>query len=191
MISRILEKLIYNQLYDNLDVNELLNNRQSGFRSLHSVATCLLKSTDGWCRKMDNSRYTAFVFIDLKKALDTVDHSMLLKKMGKYDSKGIEMSWFQSCFKFCSQFCRVKGKNSETQNIEIGAPQGSFLGPFLFLQKLNDLPFTLKHCQASMYADDTTVSFSTRNVDDLITTVNNDLKSLEELPRVISCFLTF
>ena len=99
--------------------------------------------------------------------------------MSKYGIKRIEMSWFQSYLKFCSQFCRVNGKNSETQNIEIGVPQGSCLGPLLFLLFINDLPFALKHCQAIMYADDTTVSFSTKIIDDLVTTVNNDLKSLE------------
>ena len=129
---------------------------------------------------MDDSNYTAVVSIDIKKAFGTEDHSILLKKIGKYGIKGIEMSWFQSYLKLRSQFCRVNGKNSETQNIEIGVPQGSCLGPLLFFLFINDLPFALKRCQATMYADDTTVSFSTNNIDDLITTVNNDLKSLEE-----------
>ena len=71
---------------------------------------------------------------NLKKAFDTVDHSILLKKMGKYDIKRIEMSWFQSYLKFGSQLCKVHGTNSETQNIEIGVPQGTCRGPFLFLQ---------------------------------------------------------
>ena len=90
---------------------------------------------------MDNCDYTAVVFIDLKKAFDTVDHAILLKKMGKYGIKWIEIGWFQSYLKSRSQFCRVSRKDSETRSIEVGAPHGSFLGPLLFLLYINDLLF--------------------------------------------------
>ena len=73
-LSRVFEKLIYNQLYDYLDKNRLLFSKQSGFRSLHSVVTCLLNCTNDWYINMEKGQYTAMVFIDLKKAFDTVDH---------------------------------------------------------------------------------------------------------------------
>ena len=133
VVSRIFEKLIYNQLYDYLDPNKLLSSRQSGFRSLHPVVTCILKSTDKWYISMNNSHYTAVAFIDLKKAFVTVDHSILLKKMGKYRIRGTEMSWFHSYLKFRRQLFRVNRENLETQNTEIGVPQGSCLRPHLFL----------------------------------------------------------
>ena len=77
-VSRVFEKLIYNQLYDYLDGNKLLFSKQSGFRSLHSVATCLLKCTSDWYLNMDKGQYTAMIFVDLKKAFDTLNHEILL-----------------------------------------------------------------------------------------------------------------
>ena len=77
-VSRVFEKLIYNQLYDYLDRNKLLFSKQSGFRSLHSVVTCLLKCTNDWYLDMDKGQYTAMIFVDLKKAFDTVNHEILL-----------------------------------------------------------------------------------------------------------------
>ena len=82
--------------------------------------------------------------------------------------------------KFRRQVCRVNGEDSETRNIGIGVQQDSCLGPLLFLLYRNDLPFSLKDCQATMYANVTSISFSTKNIDDVITTISNDLVSLEE-----------
>ena len=72
--------MIYNQLYDYLDRNKLLFSKQSGFRSLHSVVTCLLKCTNDWYLDMDKGQYTAMIFVDLKKAFDTVNNEILPKK---------------------------------------------------------------------------------------------------------------
>ena len=78
-VSRIFKNLIYNQLYDYLDRNKLLFSKQSGLRPLHSVATCLLKCTNDWYLNMDKDQYTAMIFVDFKKALDTVKHEYYLK----------------------------------------------------------------------------------------------------------------
>ena len=84
VLARVFEKLIHNQLYDYLDANKHLFSNQSGFRALHSVVTCLLNNTDDWYVNMDDGKYTANIFIDLKKAFDTVDHDILLAKLRKY-----------------------------------------------------------------------------------------------------------
>ena len=79
--------------------------------------------------------------------------------MGKYGIKGIEMEWFQSYMKYRRKFCRVNGKDSETRSIEIGVVQGSCLGPLFFLLFINELLLSIKHCQATICADDNTISF--------------------------------
>ena len=82
-LSRVFKKLVYNQVYEYLDKKKLLFSRKSGFRSLHSLATCLLNSTDDWYVNMDKSKYTAMVFIDLKQDVDTVNRQILLAKLKK------------------------------------------------------------------------------------------------------------
>ena len=109
VISRLFEKLIFDQLYDYLKRNQLIFLLQSAFRKLHSVLTCLLKSTNDWYLNTDKGKYTAAVFIDLKKAFDTVDHERLLNKLNYYGVRGKELSWFRSYLFNRKQFCRVNG----------------------------------------------------------------------------------
>ena len=135
VVSRLFEKLVFNQLYKYLDSNGLLSNGQSGFRSLFSTLTCLLKTIDEWYDGFDNGYMIGSVFIDLRKAFDTVNHEILCQKL----------SWFQSYLSNRKQFCRVNGIDSKTERIEVGVPQGSCLGPLLFLVYINDLPCTVKH----------------------------------------------
>ena len=96
-------------MYDYLDKSKHLFANQSGFRALHSVVTCLLNSTDDWYVNMDNGKYTAMIFIDLKKAFDTVDHDILLAKLRKYGIENVELTWFTSYLTNRKQFCKVNG----------------------------------------------------------------------------------
>ena len=89
VVSKLFEKLIYDQLYQYLDTHKYLASHQSGIRSLHSVVTCLLKGTSDWFFDIDKGKYTAMIFIDLKKAFDTVDHQILLDKMQFYGITGL------------------------------------------------------------------------------------------------------
>ena len=123
-LSRAFEKLVFNQLYEYLDKNKLIHYKQSGFSSLHSAITCLLKSTDDWYANMDKGRFTATVFIDLKKAFDTVDHDILLQKIETYGVSGQEHIWFSSYLKNRRQLCRVNGVASNMGEINCGVPQG-------------------------------------------------------------------
>ena len=198
---RVFEKLVFSKLYEYLDRNKPIHYKQSGFRSLHSTFTCLLKSTNDWYVNMDKGRFAATVLLDLKKAFDTVDHDILLQKLEKYGVIGLEHIWFSSYLKSRRQLCRVNGVASNMEEIKCGVPQGSCLGPLLFLIYLNDLPFPLKSSEVTMYADDTSISFSCKNIDELYETVNsetinsetvnNDLDSLKQLLEGnIHCLLT-
>ena len=112
VISRLFEKLVTNQLYQYMNDNGHFSCGQSGFLRLHSTVTCLLKNTDDWYNGMDLGKLVGLVFIDLKKAFDTVDHNILCKKLELYGVHHRELSWFKSYLTNRKQFCRVNGVDS-------------------------------------------------------------------------------
>ena len=173
-ISKLFEKLIFNQFYEYLEANKSLYEHQSGFRLLHSVATALLASTNDWYLNIDKGEYIGLIFVDLKKAFHTVDHEILLKKLKMYGVTGLEHDWFTSYLENRKQFCRIGGTSSDVKEIICGVPQGSCLGPLLFLIYINALP------HVSMYADDKAISLSSKSIDDLQSDLNLDILKLQD-----------
>ena len=178
VISRLFEKVIYNQLYSYLNSNGFLSTNQSGFRALHSTLTTLLKNTDDWYSGMDLGKYVGTVFVDLKKAFDTVDHNILLQKLNHYGVQELDLKWFESYLSNRKQFIRIDGVDSSIQNINTGVPQGSCLGPLLFLVYINDLPYSVKNAKVSIYADDTSLALQSENISQLTAALNDDLRNL-------------
>ena len=179
VISRLFEKIIFDQLYQYMNGSGLLSPDQSGFRALHSTNTCLLKCTDDWFNGIDQGLLTGMIFIDLKKAFDTVDHEILCKKLAHYGVLGRGLSWFKSYLANRKQYCRVNGVDSNMENIEVGVPQGSCLGPLLFLVYINDLPCIIKNSKVSMYADDTSLYNFSKDISQLNGAINEDLGKLD------------
>ena len=173
------EKLVYNQLLDYLNENDILSEKQSGFRSLHSTATALLHATNEWLYNIDQGQLNGVVFLDLAKAFDTVDHSILLKKMEIYGVKGTSLNWFASYLSERSQYCLVNNHLSKKCNLSCGVPQGSTLGPLLFVIYINDLPSSISKCSPRMFADDTSLSISALSADDIEMSMNSDLENVK------------
>ena len=175
VISKLFEKLLFNQLYQHIEENGLFTSCQSGVLWLHSTLTCLLKMSDD----CDDGKLVELVFIDLKKAFETVDHDILCKKLDHYGVQQLELSWFRSYLSNRKHFCRVNGVDSNVREQEVGVPQGSCLGPLLFLIYINDLPQAVQHSSVTMYAYDTSLCHQSRDLTQLNEAINSDLKKLE------------
>ena len=185
VISRLFEKLIADQLYQYMNENDMFSSNQSGFRRLHSTLTCLLKNTDDWYSGLDLGKLVGLVFIDLKKAFDTVNHDILCHKLSYYGIQQRELLWFQSYLSNREQFCRVNRIDSEINSINIGIPQGSCLGPLLFIIYINDLPQAVLDSNVSMYADGTSLCYQSLDINKLNEVINNDLEKLQKWVAVV------
>ena len=184
VFSRMLEKIVHDQLIEYLITNKVLTPNQSAFRKLYSTVTSLINSTDYWYDNMDKKQLNLAIFLDLKKAFDTVDHRILIKKLGAYGIRGISGEWLTSFLTSRKQFCSVNGQKSGARLVTCGIPQGSCLGPLLFIIYLNDFEKCLEFSRASMYADDTHVTLTSSNTDDLLTNAHKELRNISEWMRL-------
>ena len=155
VVSKIMERLLYNQISDYFTKKQLLSKHQFGFRPLHSTTTTLLDCTNEWYVNMDRGLYNLVVLLNLKKAFDTVNHGILLHKLQLYGFETRALNFMRDYLTNRTQRCQLKGLFSDRKEVTCGIPQGSILGPLLFIIYINDLPNCLKITTPRMFADDT------------------------------------
>ena len=178
VVAKIFEKLVHQQLSAHLRENDILHPAQSGFRPQHTTQDVLVGMVDEWRRDLDGDKFVGSIMIDLSKAFDTVDHCIPLKKLSRYGVKGKELSWFENYLQERKQRVRVGDVYSGWSGVRKGVPQGSILGPLLFILYVNDLPQAVKRCSVKQYADDTTLSLASREVSDLEEGLTSDVEGV-------------
>lgn len=179
-ISKLLERVVHDQLYKYFIAKKILAKEQFGFRPRRSTDAALIHITDNILTCMDSGQITGAAFLDLSKAFDTVNHELLLQKLTHAGLSNNTVTWFRSYLTNRSIFTMVDNKRSSAMQVPIGVPQGSILGPLLFILFVNDLPQCLKSCNVMLYADDTVIYYSSSMISDVESKLNADLANITD-----------
>ena len=180
VLSKIMERIVHRQIYKYLQEHKLITSDQFGFRPYLSTNVALTRVTEEILYNMDNKLITGAVFIDLRKAFDTVDHTLLLTKLRHIGFSAPVINWFTSYLSSRTAVTSINNITSCRKPVTVGVPQGSILGPLLFLIYINDLPQRLKNCKSILYADDTLIYYTARTKTELQEKINEDLNSLSQ-----------
>ena len=175
-LSKLLERAMHTRLYEYLENSKILYDLQFGFRKKNSTTHALIDIVEKIRDNLDNKTFSCGVFIDLEKAFDTVNHKILLKKLHFYGIEGISNNWFTSYLSNRKQRVKLNSKVSTYQSITCGVPQGSILGPLLFLIYINDMKNSVKFSVVHHFADDTNLLCSDKCEKSLKKKLNEDLK---------------
>ena len=179
-ISKIFERILYNQLYDYFNSNNLLAEEQYGFRTNHSTEYAAVKLVDNVSKEMELGNTPTALYIDLSKAFDTLSFDILLYKLNYYGIKDNAFKLLKNYLTNRRQYVVYNSQNSETLDISTGVPQGSILGPLFFSICINDLITVSNKLKFIMYADDTTIYFNLEDFDpyNLERDINNELEKI-------------
>ena len=180
LLNKVFEKLLHKRLISFLETNKILSDRQYGFRKNRNTCHAVNELTSHIYKAFNEKKYTGAVFLDLSKAFDTVPHDILLSKLSNYGIRNNALSLLESYLNQRKQFVVVNDIKSTTKHITIGVPQGSVLGPLLFLIFINDLPLATKRIKSILFADDTTLFYSHENIQYLKDSLNADLTRVKD-----------
>ena len=179
LISKLIEKIVHNRIYNFCETNKILDKRQGVFRPNHStILTTSLFFNDIYTAMNDN-KVTIAVFIDAMKAFDSVNHTILSKKIHKIRNRGKVGRWLNNYLSNRKQCTVANNSVSSLKSVTCGVPQGSVCSPLLFLLYINDLPKTLKYAETSLYAKDTVIYFSNHDATSACNLLQHDLNLLQ------------
>jgi len=178
VLSKVMERLMYNRLIDYLNTHKILYRNQFGFRKGYSTQLALILLVDKISQAIDKGEYCIGLFLDLSKAFDTIDHNILINKLYHYGIRGTSLEWFKSYLTDRKQYVTFNGENSERSQIKCGVPQGSILGPLLFLIYMNDLAHVSDKLYTILFADDTNLFLTGKKIHEMTVIFNEELAKL-------------
>ena len=187
--SKLLERLVYNRLISHINDNKLLYEFQFGFQKGKSTHLAIMMLVNKITEALDQGESVVGMFLDFSKAFDTVDHNVLLQKMDKYGICDVELQWFKDYLSNRTQYVTYNNYKSSHAKIHCGVPQGSILGPILFLLYINDLTSVSEYCFSVLFADDTNMFITGKDMDVLCHQLNEDLRNVQEWLQCNKLFL--
>ena len=181
--SKLLEKIVHKRLLAHLHENELLDDKQGSFRPNHSTVDTIVKFSENLYKNINQGQTTIDVYIDLRKAFDTVNHKFLLDKLYLLGVRGTNFMWLENYLQDRTQCTLANNIISAELDIKCGMSQGSVLGPLLFLTYVNDMQNILVNSKHYLYADDTVIFISGENTVDVVNKLQTDLDKYDRWCR--------